>query len=252
MMLLVESALKGNVVEADDGSIGRVHDCLFDQRNWKLRWLVVDTDGWLIGRRLLIHPSAIGRPDIDRLRLPVHLTKAQIKASPEISFDLPISVQMEQGIYGYYGWDSEWGGGGYFAGYPALGDGEAQVLDRPGSDYTTDLGRGDPNLRSMAAVNGYHVEATDGSIGHIENFIIDDVSWDARYLIVDTKNWWFGQHVLISPFAVRHINWMEQNVVLDVSRDRIKNSPPWKPLDLIDKSYQERLHGYYEWPGYGF
>src|SRR5271157_1155904 len=125
MMLLVESALKGYVVEANDGSVGSVHDCLFDQRNWKLRWLVVDTGGWLTGRKVLIHPSAIGQPDIERLRLTVHLTRAQIKASPEISFDLPISEQTEKGIYGYYGWDPEWVGGGCFTGYPA---GEAQVL----------------------------------------------------------------------------------------------------------------------------
>jgi hypothetical protein len=195
---------------------------------------------------VLIHPSAIGQPDIERLRLTVHLTRAQIKASPEISFDLPISEQTEKGIYGYYGWDPEWVGGGCFTGYPA---GEAQVLARPGSEYSTDLGEGDPNLRSMAAVNGYHVEARGGAIGHIENFIMDDVSWDVRHRIVDTKNWWFGQHVPISPFAVRHINWMAQNVLLDVSRDRVKNSPPWKPLDLIDRSYQERLHGDYAWPG---
>ncbi len=252
MMLLVKSTLKGYAVEANDGSIGSVVDCLFDQRNWKLRWLVVDTGGWLTGRKVLIHPSAFARPDIEHSRLPVHLTKAQIKASPDSSTDLPISERMEQGIYGYYGSDPEWGGGGYFAGYPGLAHGETELLDRPGSRDRTEMGEGDPNLRSMAAVKGYHVEATDGAIGHIENFIIDDVTWDVRYLIVDTKNWWFGQHVLISPFAVRHINWLERNVLLDVSRDRVKNSPPWKPLDLIDKSYQERLHGYYAWPGYGF
>ncbi|MGD0104351.1 MAG: PRC-barrel domain-containing protein [Rhodopila sp.] len=250
-MLLVESALKGYLVEADDGSIGSVHDCLFDDRNWKLRWLVVDTRMWLTGRKVLIHPSVFGRPDIDHLRLPVHLTKAQIGSSPEISFDLPVSEQMEKHIYGYYGWDPEWGGGGYFASYPALADGEAEVLDRPCSEYKTGLDGGDPNLRSMAAVNGYHVEATDGSIGHIESFILDDVTWDVRYLVVDTRNWWFGQHVLISPLAVRHINWTERNVRLNLTRDRVKNSPPWKPLDLIDKSYQERLHGYYAWPSYG-
>jgi uncharacterized protein YrrD len=251
-MLVVESALKGYDVEASDGSIGTVHDCLFDARTWKLRWLVIDTRRWLTGRKVLIHPSAAGQPDIDHRRLPVHLTKAQIKASPEISFDLPVSAQTEKGIYGYYGCVPEWGAGGCYAGYPAPAHNEAEVLDRPGSENRTGLGEGDPDLRSTAAVNGYHVEATDGAIGHIENFILDDVGWDIRYLIVDTGNWWSGQHVLISPFAVRNINWLKENVVLDVSCDRVRNSPPWKPLDLIDKSYQQRLHGYYEWPGYGW
>jgi hypothetical protein len=251
-MLLVESALKTYLVEADDGSIGSVSDCLFDTTNWKLRWLVVDTRSWLIGRKVLLHPSVFGSPDSDNRRLPVHLTKAQIKASPPITFDLPVSAQMEESVFGYYGWDSDWGGRGYFAGYPTPRDGEAALLDRPGTEPTTGVGDGDPNLRSMAAMEGYHVEATDGEIGHIENFVIDDADWDIRYLIIDTRNWWFGQHVLMSPFAVRDINWVDRNVTLNVSRDQVKNSPPWKPVDVIDKSYQEELHGYYAWPGYGW
>ena len=165
-MVMVGSALKGYVVEADDGSIGSVHDCLFDRRIWKLRWLAVDTGGWLTGREVQIHPSAVGRPEIGRLCVPVHLTKAQIKASPDISFDLPISEQMEKGVCGYLGWDPEWGAGGYFAGYPESAYGEAQVLDRPGSENQTGLGGGDLNLHSVAAVKGYHNK----------DFIIDDVS----------------------------------------------------------------------------
>jgi hypothetical protein len=251
-MLMVESALKGYSVEARDGSIGKIDDCLFDDRSWKLRWLVVGTGAWLTGRKVLIHPSAVGRPDMDALRLPVHLTKAQIKGSPDISSDLPVSQQMENDINGYYGWDPGWGGGGYFGGFPAPLYHEAEVLDRPASEYKTGLGGGDPSLRSMAAVNGYHVKATDGAIGHIENFIIDDATWDIRYLIVDTRNWWFGQHVLMSPFAVKHIDWNERNILLNVALDRVKKSPPWKPLDLIERSYQQRLHGNYGWPGYGW
>jgi hypothetical protein len=245
-MLLVGSALKGFVIEADDGAIGGVHDCLFDQRTWTLRWLVVDTRTWLTGRKVLIHPSALGRPDFEHQCIPVHLTKARIEASPDLSFDLPVSLDMENGVYGYYGWDTQWGGSGYFASYPYAVSGEAALGQGP------DHAGGDPNLRSMTAVNGYHIEATDGAIGHIENFILDDVDWDIRYLVVNTKNWWAGQHVLISPFAVRSINWAVQDVVLDVSRESVRGSPPWKPLDLVDEAYQKRLHGYYAWPGYGW
>ena len=154
---------------------------------------------------------------------------------------------MEKAVYGYYGWTPS---GAVTAISRATGR-EADLLT--GSVQSVALfSGGNRNLRSMAAVKGYHVEATDGAIGHIENFIIEDISWDVRYLVIDTKNWWVGQHVLMSPFAVRQINWMEQNVRLDVSRYRVKNSPPWKPLDLIDNLMKTALHGYYGWPGYGF
>ena len=99
-MLVVESALKGYDIEASDGSIGTVHDCLFDDRTWKLRWLVIDTRRWLTGRKVLIRPSAVSQPDIDHRRLPVRLTQAQIQASPDISFDLPVSAQTEKGLFG--------------------------------------------------------------------------------------------------------------------------------------------------------
>ena len=74
-MLQVGSALEGYAIEASDGRIGTVSDFLFDDRTWKVRWLVVDTGTWLTGRKVLIHPSAIGRADYERRELSVSLTK---------------------------------------------------------------------------------------------------------------------------------------------------------------------------------
>ncbi|MBC7634699.1 MAG: PRC-barrel domain containing protein, partial [Acetobacteraceae bacterium] len=94
--------------------------------------------------------------------------------------------------------------------------------------------------------------ATDGEIGHVENLLIDDVAWAVRYLIVDTSNWWFGQHVLIAPFAVRSISWADQLITLTLSREKVKASPTWDPMAVIDQAYQQRLHTHYDWPGYGW
>jgi len=111
---------------------------------------------------------------------------------------------------------------------------------------------GDPHLRSINAVTGYHVHATDGAIGHVEDMLIDDQSWLINYLIIDTSNWWIGQHVLISPFAVKEINCSDSIVSLDIPGDRIRSSPPWTPVEPVDAPYQVQLHGYYNWPGYGW
>jgi len=263
-MLLVGSALKNYTVAASDGGIGAVSDFLFDDTTWKMRWLVVDTGNWLPGRKVLLHPSAIGRADFGQQVLPVRLTKAQVKDSPDIAQDEPVSLQMQDDLYGYYGWDPMWGGGNLFGGYggmmgmPLMAGapypGEARLMNGPRDDMLLDDRRrdnGDPHLRSMAAVTGYHVHATDGAIGHVEDFLVDDETWATRYLVVDTKNWWFGKHVLISPHAVRDVNWAGHEVSTDLSRDKIKGSPPWDPAGIIDRDYQGRLHGYYGWPGYG-
>ena len=112
-MLRPISKLEGYKIDGSDGSIGTVSDVLFDDATWKLRWLVVDTGHWLTGRKVLLHPSAIGAVDDERQSVAVQLTKARIKDSPGILHDQPVSQQMEAGLYGYYGWDPYWGGSYY-------------------------------------------------------------------------------------------------------------------------------------------
>jgi sporulation protein YlmC with PRC-barrel domain len=259
-MMLVGSALKGYAIEASDGRIGSVSDFLFDDKTWTIRWMVVDTGGWLPGRKVLVHPSVIDRPDYGLRQISVRLSKEKMKHSPDLLSDAPVSRQMENDLYGYYGWDPFWGGGNYFgAGYPyGMGAafepspyrGQSGLLEaeRRGSDHT----KGDPHLRSVTELVGYHIQATDGPIGHIENLLVDDTDWDARYLIIDTKNWWPGQHVLMSPYAVRSISWSDRDVTLDVTREQVKGSPAWDPAAMVERDYESRLHGYYGWPGYGW
>jgi hypothetical protein len=220
--------------------------------------MVVDTGGWLTGRKILVHPSAVGQPDYRREEVPVRLTKLQVKDSPSILSDEPVSQQMETDLYGYYGWDPLWGGGNYFGAYPygmGVGStsmpvaGDTDVLETPRAGSAGD---GDPHLRSVTAVSGYHIQATDGPIGHVENILVDDESWGVRYLVIDTRNWWPGQHVLMSPYAVRAISWADRDVTLDVTRGQVKGSPAWNPAEVIERAYQERLHGYYGWAGYGW
>lgn len=115
-MLLAGSAFKGLVIEAKDGRIGTFSDMLFDDRTWKLRWMVVDTGNWLPGRKVLLHPSVISLDDFARGELSVRLTKQQVRDSPDIRQDQPVSRQMQDTLYGHYGWDPMWGGGNYFGG----------------------------------------------------------------------------------------------------------------------------------------
>ena len=208
-MLLVISALKGYAIEASDGRIGSVSDFLFDDKTWRVRWLIVDTGGWLSGRQVLVHPSAIGPADFDQNQLPVSLTKSQVEGSPDVLRDEPISRSVEDKLFSYYRWDPTWAGG-YLG--PSSGA-MASPLGTPpyfgigispdAADITPDEKDPDPKRRSVADITGYHIHASDGEIGHVENFVMDSDSWTIRYLIVATRNWWQGQHVLISPAAVK-------------------------------------------------
>ena len=256
-MLQVISPLKGFAIEASDGRIGSVVDYLFDDASWKVRWLVIDCGTWLRGRKVLIHPSAISRENLERRQFAVALTKAQVEESPELAEDQPISQQLEKQLYTYYGWDPLWGGSNLSAvpgamasplmAPPYLGLGPTDEAEARGDGPTSR--RADPHLRSIVEVTGYRVHAADGEIGHIENLMIDDANWSIRYFIVDTRNWWFGKRVLISPHAVKAIDWFDRHVELNVSRELVKAGPPWDPIVAFNDEYAKRLHKHYGWPG---
>src|SRR5690606_35925157 len=109
---------------------------------------------------------------------------------------------------------------------------------------------GDPHLQSARHVAGYHIHATDDDIGHVEEFLVDDADWTIRYLIVDTRNWWPGKRVLVSPRWISKVSWGDRNVHVDVSRKTVEASPEFDPETVVDRGYEERLHEHYRMPAY--
>jgi len=220
------SAYNGYTIEATDGYVGTVSDILFEDDNWKLRWFVIDTGPWLATRKILIHPSALERPDIAQRAFPVALTKAKIEKSPEIRTDAPVSRQMDSRLSDYYGFAPTWGGG--FYGGTELAFGGGAMSDGPGWQNRAPSEAGDPHLRSLVEVIGYHIRALDGNVGHLEDFVVDDETWKIDYALVDTKNWGFGHHVLVSPAEIEAVDWGDRCFRLNLTRYKIKSSPSWQ------------------------
>lgn len=247
----------GYGIEATDGRIGSVSDFLFDDATSAIRYLVVDTGGWLPGRKVLLVPEAVGEADPVGKLFPVQLTRQQVEDSPDISADQPVSRQQEIRLHGYYGWSPYWGmpetalaapywgaaGYGYGAVPPAR-PAEAEAAARAAE------AQGDPHLRSAAEVIGYYIEAEDGDIGHIEDLLVDDASWAIRYIVVDTRNWLPGRKVIISPQWLRWVDWSAQKIGVDLPRERIRNSPEYDQRTTLDRRYEEALHHHYERPVY--
>jgi len=255
-MLFVSAVLRGFTVAASDGPIGAVKDFLFDDQTWKIRWLVVDTGSWLLGRMVLVHASAIGEPDPRRKELPVRLTKAQVEGGPDFSAHQPVSRQAETDLYYHYGWDPSWGYCQFGAGFTAPGF-EPPHLERDVKEAISAQAAGlpdeaDPHLRSAKVVVGYHLMASDGEIGHVQSLVVDNANWDIRYFGVDTSNWWGGQHVLIAPFAVKSIEWLERQISVNITRGQVQASPRCDSIEIVDEAYERKLHGHYGWPGYWY
>ncbi len=248
-MLKFASDLKGYAIKASDGEIGTIADFLFDDRTWIARWLVVDTGKWLTGRKVLLHRLAIGKADHELRELSVALTKAQVQGSPELSEHEPVSVQMERHLYDYYGWEPI-SMESAFGANPIASRYSAPPLFVFASHAETAIHESDcdPHLRSIVAVNHYHLVGADGAIGKVENLLVDDANWGVPYLVVDAGNWWSGKHVLISRHAVKEISWADREIRAEITRHQVKASPPWSALGDVDKDYEKDLHDHYDWP----
>src|ERR1044071_4192956 len=182
--------LKGSAIVATDGDIGKLDYFYFDDKPWPIRYLVADTGNWLLGRKVLLSPIAVGKMNFASGRVNVKLTKKQVEDSPSIDTDKPVSRQHEAYYHDYYGYPYYWNGP-YLWGpmsCPQL------VLDEKAEERRAEREEaGDLHLRSAANVTGYHIEARDGEIGHVEDFIIDAETWEIRYMVVDTRNWLPGK-----------------------------------------------------------
>ncbi len=235
--------LVGYSIHASDGDIGTISEFYFDDQDWKIRYIIVETGSWLFGRKVLISPVAFSQPDHDSHIFPVNLTKEQVQNSPSIDTDKPVSRQYETDLHGHYGWPIYWGAG---AMYGAITVPPIMLIDEDETEHVEPTG--DPHMRSTNKVTGYNVEATDDKIGHVEDFMVDDEAWSISYLLVDTGDWWPGKKVLVSTKWISQINWNDSKVVVDLTNESIKNSPEFDPKMPVTLDYEERLHDHYGRP----
>jgi len=246
--------LESYTIRAVDGDLGKVTDFLFDDQHWTTRYMVTDTSGYWEGpNQVLISPISFREADWTTRLFHLALTQDKVKNSPSIDLDKPVSRQYERDYSQYYGWPYYWGFGETWAwgmgAYP-LTLAEQVGKPEPPTPTARDEAPGDPHLRSANEVAGYHVCGSDGEIGHVADFIIDDQTWTIRYLVIDTSNWWFGKKVLVAPHWAHDISWAKSMVYMNLTRDAIKNSPTWDPEALVNREYEERLYDYYGRPTY--
>jgi sporulation protein YlmC with PRC-barrel domain len=250
-MLRSCNQILGYAIHASDGEIGSLHDLYFDDRSTAIRYLVIDTGHWLPGRRVLLAPAAVGGVDTTRQEIITGLTRAQVEDGPDVATDKPVSRQQEAMLHTHYGWDPYWMApplAGTLAPYwgaampSAPSTGEERLAEEMAA---RERAQADPHLRSASEVAGYHVAATDGAIGHVEDLLIDDRDWTVNLLGIDTRNWLPGRKVVISPGWLRGIDWPNRQIEVDLSRDQIEKSPEYHPSRAVDEEYLEQLHAHY-------
>jgi uncharacterized protein YrrD len=244
-MLDKAKALNGYKLNSLDGEIGKVKDFYFDDQYWTIRYLIADTGTWLTSRQVLISLYALSAVHRSEKQIAVNLTRQQIEDSPPLDSDKPVSQQFENYYFGYHGWPGYWDGPYSWGAYPFIDLGQESLSQ-------SNLGgkKWDPHLRSIRHVDGYHVKANDGEIGHVEDFLIDDKTWAIRYLVIDTQNWLPGKRVLISPQWIETISWTDSSIFVNVPRETIKGSPEYINESSLTRDYETRLHRHFNHRGY--
>ena len=239
--------LKRFELGAHDGTIGTCSDFLFEDLSWVIRYLVADTRKWLPGRKVLISPISIGTVDIVSRTVHIGLSKEQIKNSPPLDSDAPVSRKYEIFFNRYNDWSDYWGGSDLWGedAYPRTLKSRKELLDIEQSVEHRS------NLRSIKEVTGYRIHARDGGIGHIDDFLVDQDRWLIRYLVVDTRNWIPGsQRVIVNPNWVESVDWAERSVSIKMTKEQIESSPAYNRSKAIHRDYEKSIFDHYEFPYY--
>jgi sporulation protein YlmC with PRC-barrel domain len=250
-MLRSLKELFGYSILALDGEIGKVHDIYFDDENWVLRYLVVDTGPWILGRKVLISPVALGQPDWMVQKFPINLSREDIEKSPEIDSEKPVSRSEQKALHEYFSWPAYWAAPlAYTQTVRTVMKSELQDLKEKDEQKVAAV-KTEPetNLRRAKEVIGYQVKGRDDRLGKVADFILDDATWDLRYLVLDTKGSG-DKKVLIAPFWIKWIRFDEKKVFIDLNNEVITDSPGFDPNQPIQRDYEEVLYDYYGRPYY--
>jgi hypothetical protein len=257
--------IEGFAIGATDGVIGHVRNLYFDDESWVIRYFVVETAAGHANRFTLVSPMALGTPDWSAKQIPATLTQEQVRKSPNIDTDKPVSRQHEIGYAGYYGYPNYWGGGGLWGAalYPDVlqagldgnvaGNGNQPRRALPAYSKAAASGarrENDSHLRSVNDVMRYYVHATDGDIGHVQGMLVDEKTWAVRYIIVNTSNWWLGHLVLIAPEWIDDVYWAESKLMMGLTRKSIKDAPAYNPRSPMTREDETRLHAHHGRTGY--
>ncbi|QIN78368.1 PRC-barrel domain containing protein [Rubrobacter marinus] len=241
--------LKGYSIQTTNGKAGIVQGLRFDDEGWKVRYVVVRAGGWIANRQVLVVPDHVEGADRDARVLRVDLTEEAVKNAPSAETDRPVAEGEEAARLEGYGASPYWGSGWEAAAGAAPIQPGPYVRDRA-AEVGVPREEGDPHLRSTEEVEDYSIGTTDGGVGHVEDFVVDDEGWEIRYVVVDTRDWLPGKKVLISPRWTSSVSWPQKELYVDLTQDEIKGAPEWDPNAPLDREYETRLHEHYGRPPY--
>jgi uncharacterized protein YrrD len=235
-------------VTCPDGDLGKIDQIYFDVHSRRVRYLVIDTSAWGYGQKIWVPPCCVHQIDFSSKVVRLNLVQQKMLASPAIDMQGPISRLQEGKLVNYYGCKPYWE------------ETHAQCASRYPSGAINSTAGGEPeghermtlhtnavnssvHLLSTRQASGYTIEAVDGPIGHIRDFVFEDETWMIRYLTIDTHEWWQSEtEVLLSTESIDSIESAGFTISTTLGRDAIQNSPVYLDYVPLRRMDETQLH----------
>ncbi|TNE45168.1 MAG: PRC-barrel domain containing protein [Deltaproteobacteria bacterium] len=241
-MLRSVKELKGYTIQAQDGPIGSCQDLLFDERDFQVRYLLVDTGEWLPGRKVLIAPVFCYKPDWSTQTIPVGLTKEQIQDSPELSDHEPISHQYQKQHSLFYArFPVTTPTMSAMAHWPYM---MPHVATPPRPKADEEAYEVDGFLRSCREVIDYELHTPDDKVGYLYDWILEDDTWSLPFLVLDTRKWLPGHQALVKTSAANYVSWHDHELRLNMTAEEVEECPSYHPSHPINQQVETRRYDY--------
>ncbi|MFW5814285.1 MAG: hypothetical protein ACOCWX_02455 [Spirochaetota bacterium] len=249
-MLIRTSRIEGSKIQATDGQIGKVRTFLFDEDQWVLRYIVAEYGFLFFGGHVLLSPISVTGTVEDGQEITVGLTKKQIKDAPSADLARPISRRKEEQFHRYYQIPVYWGGAGLWG--SAMTPMEAGTVSYGPATEEEPIAAGEDeyHLRSTREVEGYKVHTSDGEVGTVAGFLIEDTTWAVRYLRIETKDEIGDGSLYVSPHWVDEISWIERKLSLGINNERLSRVPTVGVQGTPTRDEEEKLHEFFGQPKY--
>lgn len=239
-------------VFTEEEKLGEIHDIYFEDGDWQVRYAIIESGDWLLGERVIIAMEALGKPNWEDKRIVADVSREDIESRPKIDFAKPVSRERLSELHQHYQWapimpSSAPPGSPIVGPYPILPP-TADISER--RKLLDQAEEGEGSLRSAQEVAGYEVECENDCIGSVEDFFIEEDGWIIRYLLIDIRRWIKERRVIVSPEWVSEIDWLGEEIEVDLTKNQIENSPEFDPSEAPTRKYETALYDFYHQPGY--
>lgn len=235
--------ITGMRIHATDGDLGHVRDVYFEDGQWLVRYLEVDTSHWLLDRHVLLAPTAVQSLDQEHGRIHVSLTREQVRNSPDIDSHKPVSRQHQMPLHEYFQWplqspDGVWEGAELAAELHKL------MIETRGQEVTVPLPeQDDPHLWSVRALSHYGLQGTDGDLGRVDDFLVHPDAWTIRHIVVAGRSPLQGKSFLVPVDRITGISWDARRIRVTLGSETIGGLPRLAASQRLTQDELDRLAG---------